>query len=199
MPNGMNDQIPQHIAVIVDGNRRWAKERGLPVWQGHLQALDTVEQLVSWCNDAGVKYLTTYLFSTENWSRAEEELAHMFGDVFKKALGEYFPRLVQRNVKVQVLGELTRFPEAMRQIVREQVPADQISDQTIADRLYSAGMPDPDMVIRTSGEQRLSGFLLWQSAYAELYFIPVYFPALTKADFDEALRWYAGRERRYGR
>src|SRR3989344_5786505 len=121
MPNGMNDQIPQHIAVIVDGNRRWAKERGLPVWQGHLQALDTVEQLVSWCNDAGVKYLTTYLFSTENWSRAEEELAHMFGDVFKKALGEYFPRLVQRNVKVQVLGELTRFPEAMRQGIQQVV------------------------------------------------------------------------------
>lgn len=226
--------IPQHIAFILDGNRRWAKDRGLPAWQGHLKALDTLDELVYWCRETGVKYLTVYAFSTENWGRPEEELGHLFGEVLTEGVTEKFPRLHEQNIRVNVLGRLDRFPPKMQtaigdiiektksntglvfnwcldyggrselvragqEITRQQIPADQITEDIVSAHLYSAGVPDPDLVIRTSGEQRLSGFLLWQNAYAELYFPKVYFPAFTKTDFDEALTWYAGRDRRYGK
>ncbi|OGB73811.1 di-trans,poly-cis-decaprenylcistransferase [candidate division Kazan bacterium RIFCSPHIGHO2_01_FULL_44_14] len=230
----MNRDIPQHIAFIVDGNRRWAKERGLPVWEGHMQGMETMERVLDWCDKAGVKYVTTYLFSTENWGRGEQELNYLFGDIFTKAFKEKFPRLIEQNIRFNIFGEIDRFPESMRrglinlvektrantglvwnaclnyggraelvravqQIIKSQMPSEQITKQTIADNLYSAGIPDPDLIIRTSGEQRLSGFLLWQGSYAELYFPEVYFPAFTKADLEQALQWYADRDRRYGK
>jgi len=230
----MANDIPQHIALIVDGNRRWAKERDLPVWEGHMQGMENLEQVLDWCSEAGVKYVTTYLFSTENWGRNEQELYYLFNDVFTRAFKEKFTRLIEKNVKFNIFGEVERFPKGMQQGLRDlvektstntglvwnaclnyggrtelvramqriagsQMPSEQITEQTITDNLYSAGMPDPDLMIRTSGEHRLSGFLLWQTAYAELYFPKVYFPAFTKADLEQALEWYADRDRRYGK
>jgi undecaprenyl diphosphate synthase len=230
----MNNQIPQHISFVLDGNRRWAKAQGLPTLEGHLRGMENLMNIAQWCGEVGVKYLTVYAFSTENWNRAEEELAYLFGTVFTKAFAEKFDLLNEKNVKANVFGGLERFPEDMRRgmerlidstkantglvlnicldyggrseitqavkkIVEKGMSSEEITDQTIADQLFSAGMPDPDLMIRTGGEHRLSNFLLWQHAYTELYFPEVYLPAFSKKDFDEALEWYANRERRYGK
>lgn len=230
----MAGDVPQHIAFILDGNRRWARSQGLPTLQGHMKGMDRVEDLAKWCNDAGVKYLTVYAFSTENWDRTQEELNYLFNQVFDKGFSERFPKFKAENIKVNVFGELDKFPEkmqkgirnlieetkdctglvfniclnyggrtelvrAIKKIVEERIPTGKIEEKTVSDRLYSAGMPDPDLMIRTGGEHRVSGFLLWQQAYTELYFPKVFLPGFTKQDFDEALEWYATRERRYGK
>ncbi len=230
----MSTQVPQHISFVLDGNRRWAKAQGLSTLEGHLRGMENLMSIAQWCGEADIKYLTVYAFSTENWNRGEEELAYLFGTVFTKAFAEKFDLLNEKNIKVNIFGELQRFPEKMRRgiekvidttktntgavlnicldyggraelirvakkIVEAGMAPEDITEQTIADQLYSAGMPDPDLMIRTGGEHRLSNFLLWQHAYTELYFPEVYLPAFSKKDFDEALEWYASRERRYGK
>ncbi len=230
----MSSQIPTHISFVLDGNRRWAKAQGLPTLEGHLRGMENVMNIGEWCGEAGIKYLTVYAFSTENWNRGEEELAYLFGTVFTKAFAEKFELLNQRNVKVNVFGQLERFPETMRkglenlmektktntglvfnicldyggraeitkavrEIVGGGIAADEVTEQMVSDHLFSAGMPDPDLMIRTGGEHRLSNFLLWQHAYTEFYFPQVFLPAFSKKDFDDALEWYANRDRRYGK
>lgn len=193
-----------------------------------------MEDIAKWCKDAGIKYLTVYAFSTENWNRSQAELDYLFNEVFDKGFSEKFPKFKKENIKVNIFGELERFPEkmqqgirnlaeqtkdctglifnvclnyggraeivrAIRQIVEEDIPASEIDEKTVSSHLYSAGMPDPDLMIRAGGEHRLSNFLLWQQAYTELYFPKTFLPGFTKQDFDEALEWYANRERRYGK
>ena len=230
----MNRDVPRHIAFILDGNRRWAKAQGLPTLHGHMKGMDRVEDLAKWCSDAGVKYLTAYAFSTENWNRTQEELGYLFNEVFDKGFSEKFPKFKAENIRVNVFGELAKFPEkmqkgirnlveqtkdctglifnvclnyggrtelirAIKKIMEEGIPVSEIDEKTVSEHLYSAGMPDPDLMIRAGGEHRVSGFLLWQQAYTELYFPKAFLPGFTKQDFDEALEWYATRERRYGK
>ncbi len=230
----MNQITPQHISFVLDGNRRWAKAQGLPTLEGHLRGTDAVFNIIQWCSEVGVKYLTTYAFSTENWDRPQEELNYLFGIVFEQGIKKYLPQLLKDNVKVNLFGRLDRFPakmqavindllaktaggtgliwnvcmdyggraeiiQAVKKIVEAGVVPEEITDQAITNQMYSAGVPDPDLMIRTGGEHRLSNFLLWQHAYTELYFAEIYLPAFSKKDFDEALEWYANRERRYGK
>jgi undecaprenyl diphosphate synthase len=187
---------------------------------------------VRWCFDAEVKYLTLYLFSTENWNRAEEELAKLLGPVAQAAIEKKFPILMELGAKVNIFGSTDRFAKpigealrkleqdsaannnivvnfcvdyggrtelvnAVREIVKEN-PA-QVDEATIEKHLYSAGIPDPDLMIRTGGAHRVSNFLLWQQAYTEFYFVDKYLPDFTQEDFKEALRWYAEEERRFGK
>lgn len=226
--------LPQHIAFVLDGNRRWAKAQGFSTLEGHMEGMKNIENISNWCMDRGVKYLTMYAFSTENWNRSAEELDYLFNTVFVTGFNTYMQRLIDLGVKVRVFGEIDRFPQkmqdsiknmlekskdntglnmnfclnyggrteivrAIKNIIKEGIEADAITDETVAQHLYSAGMPDPDLMIRTGGEHRLSGFLLWQMAYAELYITPVALPGFTKENFNEALEWYAGRDRRYGK
>jgi len=219
---------------VLDGNRRWAKAQGLPTLEGHLRGLDAVFDVVQWCSEAGVKYLTTYAFSTENWDRIPEELDYLFNIVFQQGFRKYLPQLVEKNVKVNLFGQLEKFPAGMQQSVREMLEkttsntglvwnvcldyggraeiiraikkivsrgmaAEAIDETAVAENLYSAGMPDPDLMIRTGGEHRVSNFLLWQQAYTEFYFPDVYLPDFSREEFNKALEWYAGRERRYGK
>lgn len=230
----VNTQIPKHISFVLDGNRRWAKAHGVSTLEGHLKGLDTVFSIIQWSSQAGVQYLTTYAFSTENWTRTAEELGYLFTVVFDQGLRKYLPQLIADNVKVNLFGDLEKFPDSMqsgirevldktanntgliwnlcldyggraelvravRKIVLDNIPAEKIDEATIADRLYSAGMPDPDLMIRTGGEQRLSNFLLWQHAYTEFYCPEVGLPGFTRQDFNQALEWYANRDRRYGK
>jgi len=230
----MNEHIPRHISFVLDGNRRWARSSNLSTLEGHLRGLDAVFNIIQWSQDVGVEYLTTYAFSTENWNRTSEELGYLFGMVFEQGLKRYLPTLIKNNVRVNLFGQLERFPQGMRvgvedmlrktaqntglvwnlcldyggraEIVRAikrlviaGVPVEEIDEQTVADQLYSANMPDPDLMIRTGGEQRLSNFLLWQHAYTEFYYPEVGLPGFTRQDFDAALQWYARRDRRFGK
>ncbi|MFH0905373.1 MAG: polyprenyl diphosphate synthase [bacterium] len=231
--DNLPEPIPRHVAFVLDGNRRWARERGLPTLEGHLRGMDNIENIVEWCVKAGIGYLTVYAFSTENWDRSAEELNYLFNVVFPKGFGKS-ARFNEQNVRVNLFGSVEKFPakmqdeirdlidktqentglqfnvclnysgrtelvQAVQAIMREGTPVDQVIEQTIADHLFSAGMPDPDLMIRTGGEHRLSGFLLWQQAYTELYFPKKYLPEFSEADFREALQWYAERDRRHGK
>jgi undecaprenyl diphosphate synthase len=230
----MENQIPKHVSVVLDGNRRWAKAAGLPVWEGHIKALDAIENLVQWSVDRKIEYLTLYLFSTENWSRENEEIGQLMGVVARLAIEQKFPALLKMGAKINLFGPLDKFPDflqeglrklvgdsannhkivvnfcldygaraemvkAVKSIVEKGISADAINESVIENELWSAGMPDPDLMIRTGGARRLSNFLLWQQAYTELYFVDKYLPEFTEVDFDEALEWYAGQERRMGR
>ena len=199
-----------------------------------MRGMDNVENIVDWCIEYGIGYLTVYAFSRQNWDRTPDELNYLFGTVFNKAFSEKFHLFHEKNVKVNLFGHLDRFPkkmqegiadlvektkantglvfnvcldyggreeitEAVQKIVREQTPVEMITPELIADNLYSAGMPDPDIMIRTGGEHRLSNFLLWQHSYTEFYYPTKYLPEFTKEDFIQALEWYADRDRRYGK
>lgn len=230
-----SSELPQHIAFVLDGNRRWAKAQGLSALEGHMQGMRNIENIAEWCMETGVKYLTMYAFSKENWDRSAEELDYLFNTVFVTGFNNYVQKLIDRGVRINVFGEIDRFPAKMQEairamltksqanagelvmnfcldyggrselvravqdIVREDIAVDEIDEKVIAGHLYSAGIPDPDLMIRTGGEHRLSGFLLWQMAYTELYFPSVALPAFSRTDFDAALEWYASRDRRYGK
>ena len=226
--------VPKHISFVLDGNRRWAAQAGLPAWAGHQRALDVINDLVVWSREAGVAYLTLYLFSTENWGRAEEELSNLFGRVATVAIEQKFPQLIEAGARINLWGELDKFPTAMQTalhklvedsknndgivvnfclgyggrdeiaravqvLAKEGVAVDAVNTEMIGQKLFSAHTPDPDMMIRTGGERRLSNFLLWQHAYSELYFIDTLLPDFGREDFEAALQWYANRGRRFGR
>ena len=232
----MNEELPHHIAIIMDGNRRWAKSKGKPVAFGHKQGAKTLEKIVRYANKIGIKYLTVYAFSTENWKRAEEEVsALMF--LLQSYIEDYSKRADSENIKVKFLGDITAFTPKMQkgiqnciertknntgitfnialnyggraeiikavkeisQEVKEQkIEIDSINEELISSKLYTVGQPDPDLIIRTSGESRLSGFLIWQSVYSEFLFIKKYWPDFDEQDLDDAIVEYQKRTRKFG-
>lgn len=228
--------IPQHVAIIMDGNGRWAKQHGKQRYEGHIAGVESVRRVLRAAKVGGVKYLTLYAFSTENWGRPAAEVEGIMELFCKSVVGET-PELVKQGVKVQIIGERRGFSErvvelidqiesntaqgqeltlvlafnyssrreimlATQQIARRvaegELKAEDISEQTIAQSLMTETIPDPDLIIRTSGECRLSNFLLWQASYAEFYFPEVLWPDFDEEEFAKALEVYAQRERRYG-
>jgi undecaprenyl diphosphate synthase len=224
--------VPQHIAVIMDGNGRWARQRGLPRLAGHRAGTENIRAIVSEADTAGVRYLTLYAFSTENWNRPSLEVQGLM-----QILADYIDRetrnLHEQNVRLRHLGRLeglsprlaekVRYAvnltstntgltvaiafnyggradivDAVRAILAAGVAAEQVDDQLIAEHLTTAGMPDPDMVIRTSGERRLSNFLIWQAAYSEYWFTPVLWPDFRPEHLHQAISDFGQRERRFG-
>jgi undecaprenyl diphosphate synthase len=217
----------------MDGNRRWARERGLPEAEGHAAGVEAVRRTVSHAIRRGIPVLSLYAFSRENWGRSDAEVSWLLA-LLESAIQTETPELVEQGVEVRLLGRLDELPEgtrrsigsaldatrsgdrltlniafnyagraeivdAVRTLVRSGMPADAIDEDAVAGALYTAGMPDPDLVIRTGGEQRLSNFLIWQSAYAEFVSTPVQWPAFGAEALDDALSDYARRSRRFGR
>lgn len=224
--------IPRHIAIIMDGNGRWAKQRGLPRQEGHRAGVENIRPIVEACVEAGVKYLTVYAFSTENWSRPQDEVDCLIS-LLGEAIVRETPELHKEGVQIRHLGSLDRLPadqqlsveaalqltkdndrlvlsaaynyggradiiQAVRRMIAEGIPADQITEESIGEYLYTAGIPDPDLVIRTAGEMRLSNFLIWQAAYAEYWSTPVFWPAFSKENLFQAIRDYSSRKRKFG-
>lgn len=228
--------LPKHVAIIMDGNGRWAKLRGKKRYEGHIQGVESVRRVVRAAADTGVEYLTLYAFSTENWGRPAEEVEALM-TLFCSCVINETPELIEQGVKVTIIGRRSRFSqevnerldeierrtaegkvlnlilaldyssrteitEAVRgiavKVAEGSLLPEQISEQLIDQNLYTAGIPDPDLVIRTSGECRLSNFLLWQASYAEFYFPQTLWPDFTEQDFRDALEVYASRDRRYG-
>jgi undecaprenyl diphosphate synthase len=226
------ERIPYHVAIIMDGNGRWAKARGLPRLAGHRAGVENLRRILRACSEFGIKILTIYAFSTENWGRPEAEvrgLMNILESVIDRELNQLHANGVQlRHIgeleglspmlqrKVRKAVELTRnndqlilniafnyggrqeLTRAFRRIVEDGVPAEEIDETLIDYYLYTAGQPDPDLVIRTGGEMRLSNFLLWQASYAEYYSTPVFWPDFDRDELRKALVHYARRERRFG-
>lgn len=230
-----NNNIPQHIAIIMDGNGRWATERGKPRSYGHQAGVETVRRITSECTRLGVKYLTLYTFSTENWNRPETEIAALMGLVLSSLEDEIF---MKNNVRFKVIGDIERLPvevqrklqetidhtagntamtmvvalsyssrweitKAMKDIVKKvldgQLSVDDITEDTVSQSLTTASIPDPDLLIRTGGELRISNYLLWQIAYSELYFCDTFWPDFNEADLHKAIADYQHRQRRFGK
>ena len=231
------DKLPEHVAIIMDGNGRWARKHKLSVSKGHRQGTETLREIIRHTDDLGIKALSLYAFSTENWKRPEEEVAALMQlilDFFASEIDE----LDAKNVRILILGDKSGLPEKQRETLKEAekrtekntglrlniavnyggraelvkaareiatlavngaLPVDAITEETISDHLYTRGQPDVDLLIRTSGEQRLSNFLLYQNAYAEFVFPEILWPDFTVHDYDLALDAYAHRERRFGR
>ena len=224
--------LPVHLAVIMDGNGRWAQARGLPREAGHRAGAETVRDIVTECRRLGIRYLTLYTFSSENWNRPRAEVTALFS-LLLEFLGEEVPRMEREGIRLNVLGDLDGLPlpartalrhgmrrtagneamtlnlalnyggraeiiQAVRRILREGLAPEDVTEESFALRLYTAGQPDPDFLIRTSGEQRLSNYLLYQCAYCEFYFTPVPWPDFRAPQLHEALAAYGARSRRFG-
>jgi undecaprenyl diphosphate synthase len=230
------DNLPTHVAIIMDGNGRWAKQRHLPRVEGHRVGVESVRAVVRACGEAGVKYLTLYAFSVENWNRPKDEV-----DTLMKYLARFLKseiaELTRNNVKLEVIGQIYRLPEFVQEqlhktqaalaknngltlilalsyggrtelveatraiaekVKKGQIEAAEINEQIISQHLYTRHFPDPDLLIRTSGEMRVSNFLLWQISYAELVVTPTLWPDFRKAQFFAALEEYTKRHRRFG-
>ena len=229
------NNIPQHIAIIMDGNGRWATERGKARSYGHQAGVETVRRITSECTRLGVKYLTLYTFSTENWNRPETEIAALMGLVLSSLEDEIF---MKNNVRFKVIGDIKRLPievqhklqetidhtanntamtmvvalsyssrweitKAMKDIAQKaldgQLSVDDITEDTVSQSLTTASIPDPDLLIRTGGELRISNYLLWQIAYSELYFCDTFWPDFNEADLHKAIADYQQRQRRFGK
>lgn len=228
--------LPEHIAIIMDGNGRWAQRRGLPRIAGHQQGVSTVRNIVEECSTLGIRYLTLYAFSSENWSRPDDEVQALMA-LLGQYLSSELPLLQKHSIRFRVIGDLTRLPKeiraslkqsitrtqdndgltltlalsygardeilrAVRQITDDvksgELSQHQITDDVFSNYLDTAELPDPDLLIRTSGEMRISNFLLWQMAYTELYFCSCLWPDFTVAQLKEALADYESRSRRFG-
>ena len=231
------ERIPQHVAIIMDGNGRWAKSKGLDRIFGHREGVDSVDKVMEAASDLGVKYITLYAFSTENWNRPEQEVNALM-EILSQALKKYIEKISKNNVRLMVVGDKSRLSqltlsnlseaekmtemntgltmilaisyssrweivEAAKRIASEvkagSLNVDQIDEKVFSDHLATAGIPDPDFLIRTSGELRISNFLMWQLSYSELYFTPVSWPEFKKEQFFEAIIDYQKRERRFGK
>ena len=225
-------RTPRHVAIIMDGNGRWARKRGLPRLAGHRAGVDRIQKVLETLSARGVQYVTLYAFSTENWNRPPEEVQGIM-DLLSRALQEQTKALHQKNVRVVHLGkvdrlspalrkgvakaqELTRHNtgitlnvafnyggrdeilDAVRRIIRDGVPPEAVDQKLFSSYLYTAHAPDPDLIIRTGGELRISNFLLWQSAYSEYYHTPTLWPDLDAAELERALDAFASRQRRFG-
>ena len=228
--------MPTHIAIIMDGNRRWAKSQGKPAGFGHKAGAKTIENIVRYANKIGLKYITVYAFSTENWKRSQDEVSGLML-LLQNYLSDYAKRADTENIKIKVLGDITKFPEGTQKSIKEciertknntgvtfsialnyggraeiikaiqeiandvkkeKIKEEEITEQLINSYLYTKDMPEPDLIIRTSGEQRLSGFLAWQSTYSELYFIQKNWRDFTENDLEEAIKEYNRRTRKFG-
>ena len=225
--------IPRHIAIVMDGNRRWARQRRLPAIAGHRAGVETIRKTLRAARERGVEYLTLYSFSTENWSRDPEEVTGLMG-LLEETIRRETDSLVRDDVRLEVIGRLhelspglqrsiagaveatarcargvmtlafnyggrAEIVDAVRRIVGDGLAPDAVDEAAIASRLYAPNHPDPDLLIRTGGELRVSNFLLWEVAYAEMWATPVLWPDFSVSDLDDALGSYAKRERRFGR
>jgi len=230
-------RLPRHVAIIMDGNGRWAKNRGQPRFAGHKAGVETVRRVVEMCVELGIDVLTLFAFSSENWRRPANEVGLLM-DLFIMALNREVKRLKRNDVRLRIVGDRSAFPEKLQtrivmaeettaecggltlqvaanyggrwdmtcaaRSIAEQVRSGQlepsaITEETVSGALSTAGLPDPDLFIRTGGEQRLSNFLLWQSAYAEIYFTDMLWPDFDRKALRQALEVFAGRQRRFGR
>lgn len=230
------ENMPKHIAIIMDGNRRWAKNKNLPVSLGHKEGAKTLEKVVRYANKIGIKYITVYAFSTENWKRAEEEVKALMM-LLQNYLDDYSKRADSENIKVKILGDISALSQGMQksiincmertknntgvtfnialnyggrdeivravkkiagQIKENKIKVEDINEKMISNNLYTEGEPDPDLVIRTSGELRLSNFLPWQVVYSEFLFIDKNWPDFSEEDLDEAIIEYQKRTRKFG-
>ena len=231
------NRIPQHVAIIMDGNGRWAKSKGLDRIFGHREGVDSVDKVMEAASDLGVKYITLYAFSTENWNRPDTEVNALM-EILSEALKKYIEKISQNNVRLMVIGDKSRLSkvtlsnlseaekmtegntgltmilaisyssrweivEATKRIAAEvktgALDVEAINEQIFSNHLTTAGIPDPDLLVRTSGELRISNFLMWQLSYSELYFTPVSWPEFKKEQFFEAIIDYQKRERRFGK
>ncbi len=232
-----SQRLPRHVAVIMDGNGRWAKQRGLQRTEGHVKGVETVRKITEIASQIGIGYLTLYTFSTENWNRPKEEVDALMNLVVV-AIERETPDLIKNNVRLAMIGDIERMPEFARErltrcindtahctgltlvlalsysskweileavksisarVKAGELDIDDIDDACFSNSLTTRGMPDPDLLIRTGGDLRISNYLLWQIAYSELYFTPKYWPDFDKDDFCEAILEYQRRERRYGK
>ena len=230
------EKIPAHIAIIMDGNGRWAKQRKLPRTMGHRAGMKNIKMMVEESSNLGVKYLTLYAFSTENWKRPTEEVGALM-DLVVEFIDKEFEELHRNNVKLNSIGDISKLPaksriaiedakektrnntgltlnialnyggrdeivrgvkEIAKDVVEGKLKIDSIDDQVISNHLYTKGMPDPDIIIRPSGELRISNYLLWQSAYSEFWFSNINWPDFTKADLRRAISDFQNRDRRFG-
>jgi undecaprenyl diphosphate synthase len=227
------DKLPQHVAMIMDGNGRWALSRGLPRLAGHKAGTENLRRVIRASAKFGIKYLTIYAFSTENWGRPPEEvrgLMYILEDVIDRELAE----LHKEGVQLRHIGRLERLApsiqkkvlhaieitkdnnrlvvnvafnyggrdeivNAIQNIMKDGIPVEEVTDELVSRYLYTAGVPDPDLIIRTSGELRVSNFLIWQAAYSEWYVTPTYWPDFGEEEYRRALETFAGRDRRYGK
>ena len=230
-------RMPVHVAMIMDGNGRWAKQQGFARSDGHTEGISTVHRVTKMSSDLGIKYLTLYAFSTENWNRPSDEVAtlmYLIGWAIEREL----PELLSNNVRIHLLGDIERIPEEPRQklfyardssahctgmqlniclsyssrweiidaarklaklAAEGKIEPDSITEEMVADNLTTTGMPDPDLLIRTGGEERVSNYLLWQIAYSELYFTPVLWPDFSNEEYVDAIIDFQNRERRFGK
>jgi undecaprenyl diphosphate synthase len=225
-------QVPQHIAIIMDGNGRWAKKRFLPRVAGHVKGVNALKNIVNHCDDLGVKYLTVFAFGRENWNRPQDEVSFLMRLMLKR-LDKELDELHSKNAVIRFIGDRARINnalltsilaaenktkqntglnfgicldysgqydiiQAINRIISER-PESPITEETLNYYLLTDGMPNPDLVIRTSGESRISNFMLWQLAYSEFYFSGIYWPDFTPSELERAIEWYNDRERRFGK
>ncbi|MGL4798507.1 MAG: isoprenyl transferase [Cellulosilyticaceae bacterium] len=233
----VNNKLPEHVAIIMDGNGRWAKMKGLSRNEGHKKGADVLKKISEHANEIGIKYMTVYAFSTENWKRPKEEVDGLM-NLLRRHLDRHLKDAKKNNIRFRVLGDKQGLPEDLQDKMRklENITAEKtgmtvnlainyggrdelvrafkrlaaekgsepaflesITEELVAEYLDTSGMPDPDLMIRTSGEERTSNFLPWQLAYSEFYFTPCLWPEFTKEHFNEALEVYAQRKRRFGK
>ncbi len=229
-------KLPKHIAIIMDGNRRWAKEQGLDPKLGHKQGAKTLETIVRYANKIGIQYMTVYAFSTENWKRTEEEVGALMM-LLQAYLDDFSKRADTENIRIKILGDLSALSKGLQasinkaiertkdntgitlnvafnyggraeltyafkniatKLLNHEITVNDINEELISNSLYTAGEPDPDLLIRTSGEQRTSNFLPWQLAYSEFYFVKKHWPDFSEHDLDEAIEVYQSRDRKFG-
>lgn len=226
------DNLPSHIAIIMDGNGRWASQKGLPRYQGHEAGTKNLRRVIKCCAEQKIKYLTLYAFSTENWSRPESEVNMLF-DLLAQSIVEETPKLHSDGIQIRHIGRLDTIPEplgqsilrsieltksnknmiltvafnyggrteiidATKKIIRKNINPDSINEKTFSTYLYDSELPDPDLIVRTAGEMRISNFLIWQSAYSEFYSTSVLWPDFDEVEIKKALSSYSNRHRRYG-
>ena len=228
---------PRHIAIIMDGNRRWAKERKLPVQLGHKKGAETLENIIRYANKIGVEYVTVYAFSTENWKRSKDEVDAIM-QLLKSYLDSYSKRANTENIRIKVIGDMSALSKDLQQSIanaiertknntgttfivalnyggrneitnavkkialkvkNNELKIEDITENTITENLYTSEFPDPDIVVRTSGEIRSSGFLTWQSVYSEYLFLEKYWPDFSEKDLDNVIQTYQNRHRRIGK
>jgi undecaprenyl diphosphate synthase len=224
--------VPRHVGIIMDGNRRWARERNLPTIEGHRKGYGKLKQVPEWFFNLGVEVVSAYAFSTENWSRSREEVNYLM-KLMKKALTENFEDFNKKNIKLIFSGRIDELPgdlpeicgnatmntkentkgilniclnyggraeivDAIKRIVKKKISMDILSEEMVKKYLYNGNLGDPDIIVRTSGEKRLSGFQLWESVYSELYFMDKYWPDFEKADAANVVDEYNSRKRRFG-
>lgn len=230
------NNLPEHIAIIMDGNRRWAKEHNVPIQMGHKEGAKTIEKIVKYANQIGLKYITVYAFSTENWKRSQEEVSWLM-QLLQNYLDEYSKRADTQNIKIRVLGDMSALNQGLQNSIAEAIERtknntgtsfnialnyggrdeivkatqkiakqvqegtlsiEDINEEVLSNNMYTYDMPDPDLMIRTSGELRTSGFLMWQLAYTEFLFVDKYWPDFTEKDLDDAIEAYGKRKRKFG-